>query len=70
MKGYYVETPSLTKEDAAIAAQMLNTVTMRLDQSPRGLQIIGSLLRIATGQDIVTAVHTNLENSESTELKT
>lgn len=56
MKGYYVETPSLTKEDAAVAVQMLQSVTMRLDQAPVGLRIIGSLMRIATGQDAVKQI--------------
>lgn len=54
MDGFYMKTPSLTKEDAALAIQMLNTVSMRLDQAPTGLRIIGSLMRIVNGEDSVT----------------
>lgn len=54
MEGFYVKTPCLSKEDAALAVQMLNTVSMRLDQAPAGLRVIGALMRIANDVDQVT----------------
>lgn len=55
MDGYYLKTPPLSPEDAALAIRMLRTVSMNLSEAEHGLRVIGSLSRIANGHDRVSA---------------
>lgn len=53
MDGYYIKTPPLSAEDAALAVRMLRSISMNLAEAEHGLRVIGSLTRIASGKDVV-----------------
>lgn len=55
--GLMIETPVLTREDAALAVMMLQTVQIRMGDAERGLRVMGSLARIANGVDVVRSVN-------------